>query len=127
MAEAGNSRFLVQAAAHRHNERIARANQAIEELERSGQPISFIAVAEAAEVSRAWLYRHTDVRDAIIRLRTKTSRPSGNHANQRATTESLRQLLDTARGDLAQLRGRTSNCATSSPDLLADNEPDREQ
>jgi hypothetical protein len=104
MAEAGNSRFLVQAAAHRHNARIVRARQAIEQFERSGQPISFIAVAEAAEVSRAWLYRHTDIRDAIIRLRAATTRPSGNHANQRATTESLRQLLDSARGDLVQLR-----------------------
>ena len=104
MAEAGNSRFLVQAAAQRHSVRIARARQAIEDLARSGQPISFIAVAETAEVSRAWLYRHTDIRDAIIRLRTATSRPSGNPANQRATTESLRQLLDTAREDLAQLR-----------------------
>jgi hypothetical protein len=104
MAEAGNSRFLVEAAAHRHNARITRARQAIEDLEGSRQPVSFIAVAEAAQVSRAWLYRHTDVRDAIIRLRTATSRPSGNPASQRATAESLRQLLDTARGDLTQLR-----------------------
>jgi hypothetical protein len=81
-----------------------RDRAALGRLYRSGQPISFIAVVEAAEVSRAWLYRRTDVRDAIIRLRSTTLRPSGNPANQRATTESLRQLLDTAREDLVQLR-----------------------
>ena len=101
---ADNSRFLAQAAAERHRATIARAHHAIEQLDRSGQPITFCAVADAADVSRAWLYRHADVRDLIIRLRTATPQPSGNPASQRATTESLRQLLDTARHEIAQLR-----------------------
>ncbi len=101
---ADNSRFLAQAAADRHRATVARANDAIEQLDRSGQPITFCAVADAADMSRAWLYRHPEVRDLIIRLRTTTSRPSGNPASQRASTESLRQLLDTARHDIAQLR-----------------------
>lgn len=104
MADAGNSRFLVQAAARRHDAMVARTHKAVEDLDRSGRQISFIAVAEAADVSRAWLYRNIDVRDTIIRVRTATQRLSGNPANQRATTESLRQLLDTAHDDLTRLR-----------------------
>ncbi len=52
-----------------------------------------VAVAAVADVSRAWLYHHADVRDLIIRLRTTTF-----------PTESLHQLLDTARHEVAQLR-----------------------
>jgi hypothetical protein len=106
---ADNSRFLAQAAADRHLATLARAHHAIEELDRSGQPITFCAVAVAANVSRAWLYRHADVRELIIRLRTATSRPTGNPASQRATTESLRQLLDTARQEITQLRADNHN------------------
>jgi hypothetical protein len=106
---ADNARFLAEAAAARHHATMGRAHHAIEELDRSGQPINFCAVVEAANVSRAWLYREPDVRDLIIRLRTAHPGPPGNPANQRATTESLRQLLDTARHEIAQRRSDTLN------------------
>jgi hypothetical protein len=106
---ADNTRFLAQAAADRHHATVVRADHAIEELDRTGQPISFCAVAKTANVSRAWLYRQPDVRDLIIRLRTAPSRPAANPANQRATTESLRQLLDAARHEIAQLRADNLN------------------
>ena len=106
---ANNSRFLAQAAADRHHATVTRAHHAIETLDRTGQPITFCAVADTADVSRAWLYRHPDIRELIIRLRTAPSRTASNPANQRATTESLRQLLDTARHEIAQLRADNLN------------------
>ena len=49
-------RSLAQAAAARHQAALAKASDAIEGLERSGQPVTFGAVAAAAGVFRAWLY-----------------------------------------------------------------------
>jgi Family of unknown function (DUF6262) len=104
MTAADNSRFLAQAAAERHHATVARAHEAIEELDRSSQPITFCAVAETASVSRAWLYRQPDVRDSIMRLRSAPGHPPTSPAAQRATTESLRQLLETTREEITRLR-----------------------
>jgi hypothetical protein len=104
MTRADNSRFLAQAASGRHQATLTRASQAIEHLDRSGQPVTFSAVAAAAGVSRAWLYRHPDIRDLISRLRTAPPRSAAMPAAQRATAESLRARLDAAREEITRLR-----------------------
>jgi len=63
------------------------------------QPVTFSAVAAAAGVSRAWLYRNPGIRDLITRLRSEPRRTTSTPAAQRATAESLRARLDA----LAQL------------------------
>ena len=45
--------------------------------DRAGEPISYRAVAQAAGVSRAWLYRQPDLRIEIDRLRTTSPTSSG--------------------------------------------------
>ena len=57
---ADNTRFLLQAARGRHEATTTRAQEALRRLDRAGSPVSFRAVAEAAGVSRAWLYRQPD-------------------------------------------------------------------
>ncbi len=64
MSRADNSRHLLQAAAARRNNARHKASQAIERLDRQGEPITFAAVAD---VSRSWLYRQHDLRDLIDR------------------------------------------------------------
>lgn len=108
MAAADNSRFLAQAAADRHRATVARAHDAIEGLDRAGQAITFCAVAEAASVSRSWLYRHADIRDLITRLRAAQSRSTTTPAAQRASNESLRQRLDAARAEITHLRAENT-------------------
>ena len=68
------------------------------ELDRAGTPITFEAVADAAGVSRSWLYSQTDIKDEIRRLRAHNQplRASATPARQRASDESLRQRLDIA-------------------------------
>lgn len=105
MAGTDNSRFLTQAAARRRQAALAAADAAIARLDRDGQPVNFCAVAQAAGVSRAWLYRQPDLRDLISRLRTlqpnsSTVTPSA----QRAGSDSLRQRLDTTRAEVTRLR-----------------------
>ena len=108
MATADNSRFLVQAAADRHRATVARAHDAIEALDRAGHAVTFCAVADAASVSRSWLYRHQDIRDVITRLRSAPSRSTTTPAAQRASNESLRQRLDATRAEITHLRAENT-------------------
>ena len=48
---------LSEAAARRHELTRARAVQALRELDRAGTPVTFAGVAQAAGVSRSWLYQ----------------------------------------------------------------------
>ncbi len=105
MTRADNTRHLRQAATDRHNDAVERATAALTDLNRQGRSITFTAVAETGNVSRTWLYTQPALRDTITSLRTGHTRPApAVPAAQRATTESLRQRLDTARQDLTRLR-----------------------
>ena len=86
---------LADAARRRSESAHSRARDAIRSLDRAGHPVSFAAVAQAASVSRAWLYRVPELRAEIERLRIgqrrRTTRlPSG----QRASAASLRRRIE---------------------------------
>ena len=85
---------LSEAAARRHELTRAKAIQALRELDRSGQPVTFAGIASAAGISRSWLYTQPDISDQIRRLRTKTD--GTVPAGQRATDASLRARLTAA-------------------------------
>jgi hypothetical protein len=89
---------LAEAAARRHELTRSKAIQALRELDRSGKPVTFAAVASAAGISRSWLYTQPDIRDQVQRLRgTRNGKPaSAIPAGQRATDESLRTRLAAA-------------------------------
>lgn len=109
MTRADNIRHLAVAAAERHDWARRRATVAIEHLDRSGEAVTFSGVAVAAGVSRGWLYRQDDLRAAIIRLRPTAGRPAtAGTANQRASVDSLRQRLEAARAEVAQLRAENT-------------------
>ena len=86
---------LATAAARRHELTRAKAIQALRELDRSGQPVTFASVAAAAGISRSWLYTQTDIRDHIQQLRGTRSHSTADAipASQRATATSLRARL----------------------------------
>jgi hypothetical protein len=90
---------LARAAARRHELTRARAIQALRELGRSGAPVTFAGVAQAAGISRSWLYTQPDISSQIRRLRQETDGaiPAGAiPAGQRATDASLRARLAAA-------------------------------
>lgn len=103
MTRADNSAYLAQANARRHEAALAAARHAIEQLQREGKPINYSAVALSAGVSRTWLYRQDQIRDLISQLRQQRA-PAAVLAAQRASTDSLRQRLDTARAEITRLR-----------------------
>ena len=87
---------LSEAAARRHELTRSRAVQALRELDRVGVPVTFAGVAQAAGVSRSWLYTQPDISGQIRRLRAKTSGAGAIPAGQRATDASLRARLAAA-------------------------------
>jgi hypothetical protein len=108
MTRADNTRHLVRAAAERHQAILKRAAAAITSLESTGQPVNFSSVAATAGVSRASLYRNPGIRDLISRIRSGPSPSATTRAAQRATAESLRIRLDTARAEITRLRAENT-------------------
>jgi len=107
---ADNSAFIVQAAKERREATIRRAQDALRRLDKAGVPISFKTVAEAASVSRAWLYREPTLRAEIERLRTHRSTKDTVMAPsaQRASEESLGRRLEVAADEIARLKNENN-------------------
>ncbi len=101
-----NAAPIVAAARHRHELTRARAVQALRELDRTGAPVTFAAVAAKAGVSRSWLYAQPDIRDQIARLREATSRSPAAPvpAAQRTTDASLLRRLEAAHAERRRLQ-----------------------
>jgi hypothetical protein len=90
---------LSEAAARRHELTRSKAVQALRELDRSGTPVTFAGVAQAAGISRSWLYTQPDISTQVRRLRQETKAAGsagGIPAAQRATDASLRARLTAA-------------------------------
>jgi hypothetical protein len=89
---------LSEAAARRHELTRAKAVQALRELDRAGTPVTFAGVAQAAGISRSWLYTQPGISGQIRRLREKTdgAGSAAIPAGQRATGASLRARLTAA-------------------------------
>ena len=86
---------LSEAAARRHELTRSRALQALRELDRAGTPVTFAGVAQAAGVSRSWLYTQPDISSHIRRLR-QSGNAAGVPAGQRSTEALLRARLAAA-------------------------------
>jgi len=90
---------LYESATRRHELTRSRAVQALRELDRAGTPVTFAKVAQAAGVSRSWLYTQPDISNQIRRLRQKTDGAGSAGAipaGQRSTDASLRARLTAA-------------------------------
>jgi DNA anti-recombination protein RmuC len=98
---------LREAAQARHTATLQRAEDTVRRLaKRPGATITFRLVAEAAGVSRSWLYQQPQLRAQINQLRDRPT--GGNRAAvptaEQATADSLRQQLRTYREEINRLR-----------------------
>ena len=66
-----NTDGLRKHAAYRGFEAKRKTEEAIKRLLAAGAPISFNAVSREARVSKAYLYRHADIKERIINLRSR--------------------------------------------------------
>lgn len=95
---ADNTRHIIAAAQKRHELTRAKAIQALRTLDTDGSPVTFETVAQAAAVSRSWLYAHPDIRAEIERLRDAHRRAPSTPvpARQRSSDASLLRRLEAA-------------------------------
>lgn len=96
---------LAAAAQQRTHDTRRRAVEALRRLDAGGQAVTFAGVAEAADVSRSWLYRQADLRAEVERLRgnnptTIAAVPSA----QRASSDSLRRRLEATLDEIQRLK-----------------------
>jgi Family of unknown function (DUF6262) len=98
---------LTAAARRRHQQATERARTALRQFEASGQPVTYAAVATAAQVSRAWLYTQPDIRAAADQLRRINGRSSNVPVPtmQRTSESSLVRRLEAAHDRSRQLSG----------------------
>jgi hypothetical protein len=130
-AEQDRIATLRRAAAAKRDAAVTRAETGIRALTKTGQPITFRAVAAAGGVSVDFLYRHPGLRARIERLRRHKPAPPGhtppgepgNHTSSVVATltarltELRRELAETktqlaaAHGELLALRRYPGNAA----------------
>ena len=85
---------LLDAAARRTLDAEQRVRSALRELDSEGAMVTFVAIAERAQVSRAFLYQHAELRSEIETLRTaQATAPARVPVRQRASDASLRARL----------------------------------
>lgn len=102
---ADNTRHIIAAAQQRHELTRAKAIQALRTLDAEGSPVTFESVAQAAAVSRSWLYAQPDVRAEIERLRAAHRRAPATPVpvRQRSSDASLLRRLEAATQRIRQL------------------------
>lgn len=102
------SEALRRAARARHDATAARAEAALDALQRQARPVNVGQVAKAAGVSRCWLYHQPELRQKIERLRGARPQKRTSQGAQRAGADSLRQQLHVYRDELARLRAENT-------------------
>lgn len=116
----GNVNTLTQATQRRARDARRRAQTAIRRLDRDGNPVSFVAVAADAAVSRSLLYRDSDLRAEIERLRTPDSTRTRLPAAQQATNLSLKRRIEALLDDARTLRAENHRLRTQIAALLGE-------
>ena len=100
---------LQQAARARHEQTLRRAETALNSLARRGEPVTVRGLADAARVSRSWIYQQPRLLAEISRLRQAGPRKRAVPASQKATIDSLRQQLHAYRDEITRLRAEIAS------------------
>ncbi|MFF8867835.1 DUF6262 family protein [Streptomyces sp. NPDC015139] len=108
MPPADNARFLVEASKTRSRQARERAEEAIKTASCRSERPTVVGIANAASVSRSWLYTQTDLITAINQLQQRAPAPhrSPRHA---ASDASLHRRLETALERNRQLRDQVAD------------------
>jgi hypothetical protein len=88
-----NVEGLRRHARERHEQALGRTEEAIIRLSTAGQPVNFKAVAEAAQVSTAWLYGQVELRRRIESLRLRQISGPVARRDERASDSSKDSII----------------------------------
>ncbi|PID42046.1 MAG: transposase [Proteobacteria bacterium] len=105
MTHKRNTTGLASSAASKKESTLKKTQTAISELLKANDMINFNTVAEKAGVSKAWLYRETDIADRIKRLRDQQANkePKVYKETQRASDASKSALVTTLKARVKEL------------------------
>lgn len=105
MTHKRNTTGLTSSAASKKEATLKKTQTAISELLKANDIINFNTVAEKAGVSKAWLYRETDIADRIKRLRDQQANkePKAYKETQRASDASKSALVTTLKARVKEL------------------------
>jgi len=106
---------LKGAAERKRQDALKRTNQAIKKLVESGQKITFAAVAEAAGVSVAYLYKYDDLKERIAHLKAQHDGKLKSIKPQAASDKSKQVII-------IQLRERIKKLEAKNQGLRQQNE-----
>ena len=95
---------LQEAAAQKARESASRVEKALEKIIKQGQIISFKSVAQAANVSTAYLYKQSDLRSRIEKLRDQQKQRPFSKQTPPASDNSKSVMISTFRSENKRLR-----------------------
>ena len=95
---------LAAAAQQRSQDTRHRAIETLRCLDADRNNVTFTSVAQAAHVSRFWLYRQPDIRAEIDPLRNPRTETVTVPSAQRASTESLKPRLEDTLDEIQRLK-----------------------
>lgn len=110
MTHERNTLGLRKSAQARHQQAMQRAEEGIGRLLHQGRPVNFHTVAEAANVSTAWLYQHAEIRSRIEHLRQQSSQKDASpktrssDSSKDAMLAALRERVRLVEAENRQLR-----------------------
>jgi tRNA nucleotidyltransferase/poly(A) polymerase len=96
---------LQKAAELKAKEAAERVDQALEKMVKSGHSINFQTVAQNANVSTAYLYKHTEIRKRIETLRDQQKNQSKPKHPPVASDNSKAIMIANLRSEIQRLRG----------------------
>ena len=119
-----NTAGLQESAERRRERAVERARRAIRRLDKTGEPVSFQAVAREAGVSRQFLYGQGQLRGEVERLRAAhleaaEAIPPAQRASETSLKARNRMLLDENRRLRAELAGLREELAGAWGELRA--------
>ncbi|MGB3310359.1 MAG: DUF6262 family protein [Nodosilinea sp.] len=100
---------LQRNAQKKRQETFERVEKGIQQLVKEKRVINFNTVAEASGVSKAWLYKESDIRDRIEQLRAQSSGSKKPPVKQRASDASKDALLKTMRERIKRLEAENKD------------------
>ncbi len=104
--QADNTAYLLAAAMRRREATAARAKQALDAMAAGTGPLTVSALAQAAKVSRSWIYTRPELCERLHELAEQRGRPSRRPSPDRAqgaTVASLRRRLELSHDRVKQL------------------------
>lgn len=107
MAHQRNTDGIKAAAQRKRVAALERTDAAIRELVKAGKAVNFTSVAEAANVSTAWLYEEADIKARIQQLREQgTPKAKSSQAKPRLSDASKDAIVTTLKGRIKTLEQR---------------------